>query len=404
MTKNKNPVRKISATYIFPVSRAPLKNGILICEDDGTILDLVETGGKPEEIAGLEYYSGILVPGFVNAHCHLELSHLKGKIPEKAGIGSFVGAINQLRNEDLENVAPAIHKADRSMYASGIVAVGDISNTLVSIDTKLKSKIVYHTFVETFGFHPSRAERAFAMAKFVQHEFVENCLSASVTPHSPYSVSEPLFQKIRENSLHENPVLTIHNQESKAEMQFFENGSGPIAHHLQNNLGIDISHWQPAGESSLAFALRFIPAENQLLLVHNTFTEKKDIEWLKNQRSAGNTFFVLCPNSNLFIENQFPPVDLFRKENLNICLGTDSFASNRQLSILSEMMTIQQNFPGTELSELINWATINGAKALRMETRFGSFEKGKNPGINLISGVDLRNMKLTGNRKVKRLV
>ena len=397
-------MRKISATYIFPVNRAPLKNGILMYEDDGTILDLVETGGKLEEIAGLEYYSGILVPGFVNAHCHLELSHLKGKIPEKAGIGGFVGAINRLRNEDLENVAPAIHKADRSLYASGIVAVGDISNTTVSIDTKLKSKIVYHTFVETFGFHPSRAERAFAMAKFVQHEFDENRLSASVTPHSPYSVSEPLFQKIREDAVCENSVLTIHNQESKAEKQFFESGSGAIAHHLQHNLGIDISHWQPARESSLAFALRFIPAGNQLLLVHNTFTEEEDIEWLKNQRSTDNTFFVLCPNSNLFIENQLPPVDLFRKKNLNICLGTDSFASNRQLSILSEMITIQLNFPGTELTELINWATINGAKALRMEARFGSFEKGKNPGINLISGVDLRNMKLTRNSKVKRLI
>ena len=93
-------MRKISATYIFPGNKPPLKNGILICDDDGKILELIDTGGQLTEQAGLEYYSGILVPGFVNTHCHLELSHLKRKIPEKKGFGEFIGAINQLRNQE----------------------------------------------------------------------------------------------------------------------------------------------------------------------------------------------------------------------------------------------------------------------------------------------------------------
>ncbi len=113
----------------------------------------------------------------------------------------------------------------------------------------------------------------------------------------------------------EKGILSIHNQESKSEARFFYNGTGPIAHHLQNNLGIDISHWEPTGKSSLFSALLFLPEENPLLLVHNTFTEKQDLDELKKIRQVNNTFWVLCPNSNLFIENQLPPVALFRDNN-----------------------------------------------------------------------------------------
>lgn len=397
-------MRKIAASYIFPCNRPPIKNGILVCENDGTIVKIIENQGELKEQANLEFYSGILVPGFVNSHCHLELSHLKGMVEEKTGIGNFIGEINKLRNADAEFILREIQKADRQMWAAGIAAVGDISNSGATLKTKLKRKIYYHTFVESFGFHPARAERAFEIARFVQEEFWENGLAASIVPHSPYSVSIPLFTKIKENALVEKSIMTIHNQESKGETQFYKNGTGAIANHLQNNLGIDISHWKPSRKSSLTSILKFLPKENQLLLVHNTFTENSDIEELKKYRSMQNMFFVLCPNSNLYIENQLPPITLFQKENLNICLGTDSLASNPKLSILSEMTTLQNYFPETKLVELVNWACINGANALRVEDNFGSFEPGKNPGINLITGVNLQNLKLSGQSKIKRLV
>jgi len=139
-------------------------------------------------------------------------------------------------------------------------------------------------------------------------------------------------------------------------------------------------------------------------LVHNTFTKKEDLEELKRRRSLENTFFVLCPNSNLYIENQLPPVTLFCEENLNICLGTDSLASNHKLSVLDEMITLQLNFSELELENLVQWASLNGAKALQIDATFGSFEVGKNPGINLILGVDFKTMKLTDKSKVRRLI
>ncbi len=338
-------MRKIAATYIFTPDQTFKKNLVLVCDNNGTILEIIENK-ENKELPGMEFYSGILVPGFVNVHCHLELSNLKGKIEEKKGLGYFIGEINRLRNSETENPETAMRVADRKMWASGIAAVGDISNTIRSIPAKLKSKIYYHTFVESFGFHPGRAEKSFDYAKFVWEEFRENGLSASIVPHSAYSVSELLFKKISENAI----------------------------------------------------------TEKSILLVHNTFTNKVDLENLKNTRSLENCYFALCPNSNIYIENHLPPVNMFRTENLNICIGTDSLASNYELSILAEMLTIQQHFPETELSELLSWACINGAKALGIEKTFGSFETGKNPGVNLITGIDFKNLKLTVNSKVKRLI
>lgn len=397
-------MRRIAATYVIPGFGAPLKNGILTVDNDGTIIGLDKNNGNLREEAGLEHYSGILVPGFVNVHCHLELSKMKGLIPEHTGIGDFIGEINKIRHQPVQDEEKMMKLADRRMWAAGTTAVGDISNTAVTARVKKQSKIYYHTFVEAFGFHPSRAERAFDLAQNVIREFREIGLTASVVPHSPYSVSEQLFVHISNWAQREKSILSIHNQESEGEKQFFHDGTGPIATHIGDNLGIDISHWKPTGKSSLASVISHLPKGNQLLLVHNTFTEEEDLRMLIDARSMNNTWLVLCPNSNLYIENQLPPLDLFRRYNMNICLGTDSLASNRSLSVLNEMITLQVRLSGTKITELIQWACLNGAKALGIEEVFGSFEAGKRPGVNLITGVDLKNLKLTENSKVKRLV
>ena len=154
----------------------------------------------------------------------------------------------------------------------------------------------------------------------------------------------------------------------------------------------------------MEFTLSFIPRKNPLLLVHNTFTSFEDIQLLKRQRNMENTFLVLCPNANLYIENKLPPIHLFKKENMNICLGTDSLASNHQLSVLQEMITLQKFFPEITLQELVEWGCWNGSLALGLNDFFGSLESGKKPGVNLISGADLRQLKLTEKSKVKRLI
>ena len=397
-------MRKLAATYLFTGRGEPVRNSILICDDKGTVLGIEHRGEAFREEAGIEYYSGMLVPGFVNAHCHLELSHLHKKIGEQTGLVTFLGEINRLRDFQQVDVQKAMQVADRRMWAGGIAAVGDVSNSGASLGIKQKSKLHYYTFIEAFGVHPSRAERAFNRAVQLQNEFEENNLPASIVPHSAYSVSDPLFRKIEKRAEQSNGIVSIHNQESPAEQQFVAHGTGPLADHFQHKLKLDIAHWTGTGNGSLHRILASLPKENKLLLVHNTYTNEADLVHLKANRNLDKTWLVLCPNSNLYIENALPPVSLFQESGLNICLGTDSLASNHQLSILDEMITLQQHFGELKLEELLTWACINGANALGMEAELGSFEAGKNPGVNLISGLDLKNLKLTKNSRVKRLL
>jgi cytosine/adenosine deaminase-related metal-dependent hydrolase len=135
-------------------------------------------------------------------------------------------------------------------------------------------------------------------------------------------------------------------------------------------------------------------------MVHNTCTNLKDIYFIK--RFDRNISWCFCPNANLYIENRLPKVDLFFGQGFNITLGTDSLASNSKLCILNEMLTLQQNFPAISTAKLMEWGTINGARYLGIDDEKGTLEKGKRPGLNLITGLD--GLNLTPESKVQRLV
>lgn len=396
--------RRFSATWVFPLNSPPLRNGIVEVDDQGVILSLTDTGGILTEMERLEYHSGIIAPGFVNAHCHLELSHLHGAIPAGKGLSEFLGGISHLRTAPEDVILQAAVRADRDMYLKGISATGDVSNSAVTVAVKQNSRIRYFTFAETFGFHPSRAERAYSQTLSVWKQFHESGLDASVVPHAPYSVSDELFRLISRLGQKESSIISMHNQESIAENMFFKTGNGPLLKHFNGNLGLDTSSWKPTGRNSLESVLDHLPDDKPLLLIHNTYMTRQDIAHLKKFRKCSDTYLVLCPGSNLYIENRLPPVALFREEKMSICLGTDSLASNSTLSILAEMKIIQDHFTGINLNELLTWACTNGSKALKLDSDYGTLEPGKNPGLILITGVDLNDLRLTPGSRVKRLV
>jgi cytosine/adenosine deaminase-related metal-dependent hydrolase len=150
---------------------------------------------------------------------------------------------------------------------------------------------------------------------------------------------------------------------------------------------IDNSHHQATKRSSLQSYFDKLEKADNAILVHNTFTKQEDIDYIKLQTSNSKlqTFFCLCVNANKYIEDALPPIELLRKNNCEIILGTDSLASNWSLNILDEIKTIRKNFPSIPIAEILQWATSNGAKALQMDDQLGSFEKGKRPGIILIN-------------------
>jgi cytosine/adenosine deaminase-related metal-dependent hydrolase len=385
--------RFLSANWIYPVTSRPIANGILEVSAEGEILNVyTQEQAEENKIETVEKFEGVLVPGFVNTHCHLELSHLFGKIPEQTGLPAFVREIVSQREADDEVVIAAMEAADKKMYENGIVAVGDISNVSLSKAVKQNSPLYYHTFLEVFGFNrPSQP----IMEEAIKIRDGYWPLNASIVPHAPYSVSPELFQFIEKNTRPQD-ILSIHNQETAAENEFFEKGTGDFEVMYQR-MNVPKTTAHGTGQSAIHYHLPQMPA-NRTLLVHNTFTSKADVEFALGQHR--DLYWCLCPNANVYIENNLPDINLFIQPQLKVTLGTDSLASNHQLSILAEMQTLQKR-KFIAFDELLNWATINGARFLGVEHQFGSFEVGKKPGINLI---DLSETKIIKSKHVKRLI
>ncbi|MBK5286664.1 MAG: amidohydrolase family protein [Bacteroidia bacterium] len=405
-------LRKFSADYIFPVSSPPIQNGIVVTDEQGRILEIsAPSSPSPllEERGAVQHFNGIIVPGFVNAHCHLELSFLKNKIPENKGLDEFILAIETQRLANEEDIFSAARDAEQEMLSEGMVAVGDISNKNHSFGIKVKSDILFHTFIEVFGFHPARAEEVFNRGLILKGElerldskFIPIQLGqSSITAHASYSASSQLLKKIRENAEAHNSVLTIHNQETEDENFLFQNKTGKILQRLEK-FGIDTSFFVPTGKNSLSSVIPFLPKKNKIQLVHNTFTTETDID--KAIAHNKNIFWCFCPNANLYIENRLPDIKMFYDKKLKCTIGTDSLASNYQLSVLEEMKTIQKKFPSIPLEEIIRWATLNGAELLGFNQLLGSIEKNKTPGLVFISAVDLPSMLLTEKSKATRLI
>lgn len=376
-------VRKIKADSIFD-GRKFLFGKILYVNEDGTIIG-IDDDKQDAHNTNLEIFHGILVPGFINCHCHLELSHLKNVIEEKTGLVDFLIKVMQLRSFDKEEILSSIKLGDKEMYDEGIVAVGDICNTTDTVLQKRSSHILYRNFVETMGFLPGVAQVRFDYSLKNVFEIIaaENC-NTTIVAHAPYSVSKELLQLI--NRYAAGKIVTIHNQETEEENKFFQEGKSEFLK-LYQFLKTDISFYRPTGKNSLPSYLSELDLPSKILLVHNTTTSEEDILFAeKNAKENGQTlFWVLCPNANLYIENRLPQINLLRKCNCNIVLGTDSLASNHQLNILAEIKTIQKYFPEISLEEMLRWATLNGARALGFSDGLGSFEKGKKPGLVLLN-------------------
>ncbi|WP_291399389.1 amidohydrolase family protein [Daejeonella sp.] len=389
--------RYLSADYIFPISSEPIKDGIIMLHESGEILDVFSPNQFSDLSAPIEYHKGIIVPGFVNAHCHLELSHMLGKIPQRTGLVSFIKSVITQRAADEAEALEAMKIADQSMFDNGIVAVGDISNMALSASVKRNSKIFYHTFIELLGFDPQRAKMVFQKAMELQTEFLP--LKTSIAPHAPYSVSKQLFGLLKSYSDEHNNLFSMHNQESEPENEFFLSKKGSFID-FYKILGLNIDFFEAQGQTSLQSVLPLISDNQKVLLVHNTFTNAEDIAKAKESNKELNWCF--CPNANQYIEGQLPDIELFINSGFNITLGTDSLASNEKLCILSEMQSIKKYFPHLPTSEMMKWATINGAQFLGIDKTFGSIEKGKIPGLNLISGVE--GMEIGPFSKVMRLI
>ncbi len=377
--------RKFNADYLFTGQDLLDKNHVLIAENDGTIVNIINADEAGEDF---EKFNGILSPGFINAHCHTELAHLKAYIPEKTGLADFVYKVVTGRHFDEQEILTAIENAEAEMLKCGIMAVGDICNNNLTLSQKKKGQLNYYSFIEVSGWDPKVAAVRFEKGKALYNEFKENNLKTSLVPHAPYSVSSELWGKIA--PFFPGKVISIHNQEVASEDEFFLRGTGKLVDMYQK-MNIDNSFFKFPKLRSLQTYFKRLSDAASIILVHNTFMEQQDLDYINNEKpDLQLVSFCLCINANLYIEDALPPVDMFLRNDCNIVIGTDSVASNHQLNILEELKTISKNFPEISTETLLKWATINGAKALQMEDKLGSFEKGKQPGIVLIENTSFQ--------------
>ncbi len=385
--------KKFQATQIFTGTELLEDQLVLITTKDGTIEGIVGIEDAGDDI---QSFNGIITPGFVNAHCHLELSHMKDMIPAHTGLQEFVKQIVSLRKVEEHVIQDAIENAENEMRANGIVAVGDISNTLDTLTQKAKHNLAYYTFVELYDLDPSRANDKINAGLEIQKTFEQNCIRASLVPHAPYSVTNSLWKLLSEHfGAH---TICMHNQETPDENDFFKTKTGSFLG-MYERTKVSLDFFEPTGLSSLQSVLPIFKNANTSILVHNSFTSANDIAAVKKQMP--NTFWCLCHNANQYIEQTMPPIELLRAGGANIIIGTDSYASNWSLNILDELKTIQKHNPQILLEEMLSWATINGARALQMDKHLGSFEIGKKPGVVVIENVvGENNLSKAGSRRI----
>ena len=375
---------KLKADKIFDGYKFSASN-VLIVSKDGVIKEIVATENAGDDV---QKFDGILCPGFINCHCHLELSHMKGLIPEKTGLVEFVFKVVTERHHSEPEILNAIDNAENDMRNNGIVAIGDICNNSLTVTQKKKERLQYYNFIEASGWLPAVAETRFERAKNLFDQFSMLNTQCSMVPHAPYSVSQNLWQEIQ--PYFENRTVAIHNQETAFEDEFFLKGEGDLKR-MYKMMKIDNTHHRPTERSSLQSYFGKLEKAKNAILVHNTFIKQQDIDFIKLQTHPGSygdklkTFFCLCVNANKYIEDALPPVKMLIENNCTIVLGTDSLASNWTLNILDEIRTIQKNYPLISLEEILKWATINGAKALELHHELGSFERGKTPGVLLVN-------------------
>ena len=391
-------MKRITAEYIYTLESEPIRNGFVEYEEDGTITAV----GQCED--GEEVMSGAIVPGFVNAHCHVELSHLHKKFRQGTGMARFIDQINELRDwAGREVKQQLVQEWMDKMWNDGVSAMADISNDDSSFDVKKSHKMYTRTFLEVFGSEPEMCEGVMNDVTALKAVADEAGIDAAPTPHSCYTMSPQLLSASAAAGL-ESGYISYHSQESQEEEDLLISGSGAM---YENRKRSGMSTPPVTGDSSLKYFLDRLadvkpaPYDENILLVHNVCLQQSDIDAVK--QTMNNAYFAICPLSNIFIHNALPPIDLMRKNGLAIVLGTDSLSSNDDLDVMKELVCLHENFPQVPMNELFTWASRNGARFLGKDDVLGSIAVGKRPGIVHVSGID-ENGCITAESRSRRII
>jgi cytosine/adenosine deaminase-related metal-dependent hydrolase len=357
------------AAWILPISAAPIRDGWLAV-DHGRV-EACGSGHAPAPVT-TDLGRVALMPGLVNAHTHLELSWMRGRVPQSGdGMTGWVRRMLRTRRAAGQDDPTGIAAGVAEARAAGTSLVGDISNTLGAVPAIRTSGLSAVIFYELIGFNVVDPWRMASEAMQAVRRIETERVRGTIAPHAPYSVSPELFHAIGQEVYVRRAVTSVHAGESREEMVFLRDGSGPWQDVLRQ-LNTWNPSWKPPGCGPVEYLDRLGVLTDRLLVVHAV--QVGGVE-LKRLADAGATI-VTCPRSNAWIGVGEPAVERFYASGARVAIGTDSLASVADLSIFSELAALRRLAPRVPASRLLDSATRAGAEALGFAGELGLLAPG----------------------------
>jgi cytosine/adenosine deaminase-related metal-dependent hydrolase len=366
------------ADWVHPIAGAPIRDGWV--EISG---DRIVALGSGQASGAVDLGRAVVLPALVNAHTHLELSYLAGRIPPASTFPDWVRTLLGARRERSDPTDPVVVGAARSAASAarraGTGLVGEVANTLVTVPLLAEAGLAGQVFLELLGFDVEdpdavvRDARTRVQALAAATVNVSTPVRIGLAPHAPYSVSPAMFSALRADLDAEvGGRSSVHLAESPDELELLATGTGGCRQLLEE-LGAWTDAWKPPGDSPVAYLSTLGFLDSRVAVVHGTQCSGDDLECLRGL----DICVVSCPRSNRHVGVGSPPLEAFYAVGVTVAFGTDSLASVETLSVFDELVEARRIAPRVPARRLLESATLGGARALGFGDEFGTIEPGK---------------------------
>ena len=372
----------LKSKYLLKDPDNVINNGVVVIDDGGKI----KFSGQVEDIDSfascqtIDLGDSAIVPGFINAHAHLELTHLHKSLN---GNGNFTDWIRQLVEEKKgwseSEYALSVRDGIESSLKSGTTTIVDITRNGIALSELLTSKTRKLIFFEIIDFNPDTAEDTINVFKELITDInPDDLLSIGIFPHAPYTVSDRLYRSCKSVSDKFDIIIATHIAETKEEVEFLTRGTGHFVS-LLNDFNM-LKNWKPPRLSPMNYLKNIGFLENGCILIHCNYLSEDEIDLIEKAKSN----VVFCPRSHEYFGHDDHPFINLKNRDINIALGTDSLASNDTLSILDEMKFIRKHYSALNPQDIFYMGTIAGAAALKMGDSIGRLYPEYNADIAVI--------------------
>ncbi|MFQ5957225.1 MAG: amidohydrolase family protein [Candidatus Brocadiales bacterium] len=361
----------LKAAYVIPSPEELIEGGRVVVQ--GTkIMDVGPLNACNASGMEIDLGTAAIIPGLINAHTHLELTDLEGKIPPPKSFAHWLKQMVAFRMEDPNrDLSHAIERGVQLSLKAGTTTVADIANTNDSFKVLPRLPIRKRVFKELITLNPMVVASVLEEAIRILSEFPRDGLSyAGLSPHAPYTACDKLYKGSALFTKGQDILLTTHISESEEELEFLSKGTGSLAIMLRAYGFLD--NWKPPGLSPIAFLEKIGATASPWLLAHCNYVHDEEIHIIKESGSS----VVYCPGSHHYFGHKRHPFPRLLSEGINVALGTDSLASTKSLSILDEMRFVIANYKEISPQDVLGMATVRGAKALGLEGCIGRLSPG----------------------------